>query len=101
MRTTRGRELAIAFVMNAVLVLACVLLLRLIVDFFGAIAARDAGRMLVTLTDPLYVPFGLTSPRTPYGGVFDSDIAVTILVLVAFEWLLSLVRAGGQRGYSQ
>ncbi len=97
----RAGDLAITFVMNVLLVLAFVLLLRLVVEFFGTIAAHDVGGVLVRLTDPLHVPFGLTAPRTPYGGVFDSDAAVTILLLVGIEWMLSLVRASRQRGYSQ
>ena len=93
MRGARATGSAITFVMNALLVLAVLLLLRFVVEFFGALAASDAGRVLVALTDVLHVPLGLTAPRTPYGGVFDSDAAVTILLLLFVEWLLSVVRA--------
>ena len=91
----RATKLAVTFLANVLLVLALVLLLRVVVEFFGALAAHSAGRALVALTDPLHLPLGLTAPRTPYGGVLDSDAAVTILAILLVEWLLSVVRDRG------
>lgn len=88
-RTTR---LAITAIMNVVLALALVLLARVIVEFFGAIATAGPARTFVMIVEPLVLPFELTSPRTPYGGVFDTDAALTVVLLVLMEWGLSAVR---------
>ncbi len=95
MTSSRAPQLAITVVMNIVLALALVLLVRVAVDFFGAVAAREGFRTFIALTESLALPFGFPSPRTPYGGIFDSDAAATILVLLVIEWGLSVTRWRG------
>jgi len=79
--------------MNALFILAALLTARVAVEFFGALAGTTLGAAIVAATDYFVLPLGLVAPRTPYGGVFDTDAAVTVVVLLVAEWLLSLVRA--------
>ena len=88
----RASRIAIDIAMNIVLAFALILLARVVVEFFGAIAAAGPVRGFVRLTEPLVPPLGLPSPRTPYGGIFDASAAVTVFVLVLLEWFLSVIR---------
>lgn len=78
--------------MNVLFVLALVVTVRVVVEFFGALAMTTAGQAVVDATEMLVLPLGVRGARTPYGGVFDVDAAITIVVLLLFEWALSVVR---------
>jgi len=80
---------------NVVLLLAIALIARVVIAFFGVLAATDLGSVVVELTEYVTPPLGVTSPRTPYGGVFDSDAAITAVALLLIEWILSVVRWRG------
>ena len=82
----------ITILMNLLIVLAVLLAARLIVSFFGSIAAQTWGEAIVRVTDFMVIPFGVDSIKTPYGGVFDVDAAITVVVFIAGEWILSIVR---------
>lgn len=86
---------ALNVVANLVLLLAIALIARVVIEFFGVLAATDLGRLFVGLTEYVTPPLGVTSPRTPYGGVFDSDAAITAVALLLVEWVLTVVRWRG------
>jgi len=79
--------------MNVLVVLAIALTVRLVVLFFGQLSAQGWGEAVIAITDPIVLPVGLEPIKTPYGGVFDVAAAVTVIVLLAAEWLLSVLRS--------
>lgn len=81
------------FIMNILIAIAIVLTARLVVEFFGQLAAQQWGKTLVALSSALVIPFGIEGIKTPYGGVFDVNAALTVLVVLGAEWLLSGVRS--------
>ena len=80
-------------VMNALIALAAVLALRMVIEFFGALAASGPGRAIIAVTDLATLPLGLRAINTPYGGLFDIDVAVTVIGILVVEWILSVIRA--------
>jgi len=83
----------VTFFMNALIAVAIVLTARLVVEFFGQLAAQEWGKTLIALSHPLVIPFGLEGIKTPYGGVFDVNAALMIVLVLAAEWLLSGIRS--------
>ncbi len=83
----------ITFIMNVLIALAIVLTARLVVQFFGQLEAQQWGEALVALTRPLLIPFGVEGIKTPYGGLFDVNAGLMILLVLAAEWLLSGIRS--------
>ena len=83
----------VTFFMNVLIALAILFTARLVVEFFGQLAAHQWGKALVALSNPLIIPFGLEGIKTPYGGVFDVSAAVMIVLVLAAEWLLSGIRS--------
>ena len=83
----------ITIVMDLLVVVAIALTARLCVVFFGQLMAQGWGKTIVTLTAPLVIPFGVAAIKTPYGGWFQVNTALTIVVVLVVEWLLSGVRA--------
>jgi len=81
--------------MDILVVIAIAEVVRLVVLFFGQLSATSWGRIVVTLTDPITIAFGVDAIKTPYGGVFDVNTALTICVALAVEFVLSLVRSRG------
>lgn len=79
--------------MNALAVVAFVLTIGLVVAFSGRLAATSLGALSARITDLLTIPFGFMPIHTPYGGVFDVDGALSVLVALFAEWLLTRVRA--------
>lgn len=80
-------------VMNVLFVVALAVTTRVVVEFFGALAMTTLGDAVVAATDFFVLPLGLGGPRTPYGGYFDLDAAITVVVLMLLEWVLSVVRS--------
>ncbi|MDY0088025.1 MAG: hypothetical protein RBS78_05715 [Coriobacteriia bacterium] len=85
-------------VMNVLFALAAVLTARVVIEFFGRLAMTAWGSAIIAATDRLVLSVGVTAPRTPYGGVFDTQAAITVVVLLTVEWVLSFVRS---RAYSE
>ena len=79
-------------VIDILIVLAIALAFRQVAVFSGRIAHLCWAQALNALTGKLVIPFGVAAIKTPYGGVFDVDNALTVIVLVAAEWILSSVR---------
>jgi hypothetical protein len=83
----------ITIVMDLFVVVAIALTARLCIVFFGQLAAQGWGKTVVALTSPLVVPFGVAAVKTPYGGRFEVNVALTIVVVLVVEWVLSGIRA--------
>jgi len=82
----------VTIAMNLVFVLAILEAARVVVAFFGTLASTAWGEVLISLTDYITLPLGIQAYKTPYGGVFDADAALTVVVFLLAEWVLSLVR---------
>lgn len=82
----------ITIVMDVLVFLAIVVVLRIVVEFFGALAAQAWGGSLLGVTKSLVIPFGIQSIRTPYAGAFDIGASLTVLVLLGLEWALGLAQ---------
>jgi hypothetical protein len=82
----------VTVVMDVLVFLAIVVVVRIVVEFSGALAAAAWGKSLLGVTKALVVPFGIKSIRTPYGGVFDIGATLTVIVLLGLEWALGLAR---------
>ncbi|MDZ4063118.1 MAG: hypothetical protein U1E22_00450 [Coriobacteriia bacterium] len=82
-------------VMNLLVIIAVIDTGRIVVSFFGALAATSWGGALVKVTEYTVLPLGAAAIKTPYGGGFDVDAAVTVVALLLAEWLLSVARNRG------
>ena len=83
----------ITIIMDLFVVAAIALTARLCVVFFGQLAAQGWGQAVIALTRPLVIPFGVAAIKTPYGGGFEVNTALTIAVILLVEWVLSGIRA--------
>ena len=82
----------LTIVANVLVVLAIAEAVRLVVLFFGGIADSNVGELVIRLTDPITIPFALDPITTPYGGVFDVDTALTAVVMLLAEWIVTAIR---------
>lgn len=82
----------LTLVMDVLVVVAVVLVLHVVVEFFGALAMQPWGRTVVAATGHLVVPLNVEAIGTPYGGAFDVDAGLTVLLLLAVEWALGAAR---------
>ncbi len=83
----------LTIIMDILVVIAVALTIRLVVLFFGQLAAQGWAEAVVALTDPLVIPLGIEPIKTPYGGVFDAEAGITVVVLLVLEWVLSVLRS--------
>jgi hypothetical protein len=79
-------------VMDLLVVVAIILVLRVVVEFFGALTAAAWGKSTLAATRVLVVPWKVKPVSTPYGGAFDIDASLTVLLLLAAEWALGIAR---------
>ena len=77
---------------NVLIVCAIALCVRQAIVFSAQIASQPWAQAFNALTKHLVIPFGLQKIKTPYGGVFDVNNAVTIVALLLAEWGLTVVR---------
>ncbi len=89
---SRSIRSLITVVMDLLVVVAVVVAIRIVVEFFGTLAAQAWGKSLLSVTRYLVLPLGLAPIPTPYGGHFDVNAAATVLVLLAAEWALGIAR---------
>lgn len=82
-------------IMNLLVIFAVVDTGRIAISFFGALSATAWGGALVRVTAYSVMPFGVASIKTPYGGQFDVNAAITVVVLLLLEWMLSVARNRG------
>lgn len=83
----------LTIIMDILVVIAVALTIRLVVLFFGQLASQGWAEAVVALTDPLVIPLGIEPIKTPYGGVFDAEAGITVVVLLVLEWVLSVIRS--------
>lgn len=79
--------------MDLLVILAIAQTARLIVGFFGSLSAQSWADGVLAITRPFTLPLGVDPIKTPYGGVFDVDAALTIVVFMMGEWVLSILRS--------
>lgn len=79
-------------VMDLLVIVAVILVLRVVVGFFGALASAEWAKGLLAATRVLVLPFGLEAINTPYGGEFDVSASLTVLALLGVEWALGVAR---------
>ena len=82
----------VTIVMDLLVAAVVVLVVHLVVSFFGTLSGASWGAGVLKLTRLAVVPMGFEAIATPYGGVFDVNAAITSLALMAGEWVLGLVR---------
>lgn len=89
--SSRPVRTVISLVRNVFILLAILMTSRVVVEFFGQLAAQGWGKALITLTKPLIIAFGVSPIKTPYGGLFDVAAAFMVAIFLGVEWLLSSV----------
>jgi hypothetical protein len=76
--------------MDAALVLAVLVLMRMLVGYFGTTSVAPAGHYFLAITSPLVPPVaGGHSMPTPYGGQFSLDATAVIVILLFVEWVFA------------
>lgn len=76
----------------ALMLVLVVLSVRQLVVFSGQLASQEWGKAVKMIANPLVIPFGQTDVRSPYGGKFDVDNALTIGLVLVAEWGLSRMK---------
>jgi hypothetical protein len=82
----------LTIVVNVLIVIAIALAFRQFTVFFARFAHQGWAEAYNALVGKLVIPFGVADIKTPYGGVFDIDNALTVLLVLLLEWVLSSVR---------
>ncbi len=83
-------------VMDVFVVLAVAETARIVVTFFGRLASQGWAEVLLAVTDRVTIPLGIDAIKTPYGGAFDVDAAITVGAMLLVEWALSVIRSRGR-----
>jgi len=97
-RSTERESRPIRVVMDVLLVLAVLIFMRLVLAFFGVLAASMTGAWYLTMTRALVPPIaGGWAVRSPYAGVFSVDAAIVVVVLLVAEWLLAVMADSGTK----
>lgn len=76
----------------ALLGIALALTAVIVSKFFGRLAAHPIGELLIDMSTILAIPAALPLIRTPYGGVFDLNLVITLVAVIVCEWLLSVAK---------
>lgn len=92
MTLTQRRSL-ITLGMNVLVVLAALVALGVVISYFGTLASTRVGEAYLELTDFLILPLGLPHVRSVYGGVFDVNAAMTVIIFLVLEWALGVWRS--------
>ena len=82
----------ITVVMDVLFVVAVLLTVRVAVRYFGALSSEGWGEAVVVASDRLVLSTGIEDVRSSYSGVFDVNATISIFVILAIEWVLSVVR---------
>ena len=89
---SRTLRAVLSVVIYALILAAVLLAIRQFLTFSSPIASQHWAQTFDSLTRHLIVGFGAPSIKTPYGGRFDVNGALTILAAIVAEWLLTVVR---------
>ena len=79
-------------VMDVLVAISLIALTGLVFGFFGQLMAQPWGRQVFTLASRAVINFGFKGIATPYGGTFSIDAVASILLYMAVEWVLGMVR---------
>jgi len=82
----------LALVVNFFVLLAAAMVVVTTVRFFGALSAHPIGQTVVELGSIITIPLGINLVKTPFGGVFDANAALTAGIFMLVEWLVSALR---------
>jgi hypothetical protein len=85
-------RLLLTAVMNLLLVVGGLLVTRIVLAFFGHLAAAGWATEIMKLTAPLVPAFGLGRVVSPYRGAFDLDAGAALAAVLGFEWVAAVVR---------
>jgi len=85
-------RIALTVAMDAMLLLAALLLGRVVIEFFGQLAGVPGASLVIRLSDLVVLPLGLTEIPTPYHGVFDVNASVTLVAALGVEWVAAVAR---------
>ena len=90
-RSEQLRRVVRRVLMDVALVLAVLVLMRMLVGYFGSTAVAPVGRVFLSVTSPLVPPVaGGHSMPTPYGGQFSLDATAFIVILLFVEWVFAV-----------
>jgi hypothetical protein len=88
----RGLRVLLTVVIDVLIVLAVALTVRQFIVFSGQIASQNWALAYDAITKHLVVVSGFSPVKTPYGGIFDVNNALTIVIALAAEWGFSAIR---------
>ncbi|PKQ15998.1 MAG: hypothetical protein CVT67_06750 [Actinobacteria bacterium HGW-Actinobacteria-7] len=80
-------------IMDILVAMAIAVTIRLVIEFFGQLASQSWGEAIIALTKPVTIPLGIEAIKTPYGGFFDVNAGVSVVLFLVAEWVLSVVRS--------
>jgi UDP-N-acetylmuramyl tripeptide synthase len=66
--------------------------IRQVIVFSAQLASQDWAKAFRMLADNLVIPFNQPDVRSPYGGKFDVDNALSVALVLVAEWGMSRVR---------
>lgn len=92
MSAAKPMRTLLSVVMDLLIIVAVVLVLRILVEFFGALTAQPWSDGFLRLTNALVLPLDLPDHTNEYGGFFDMDATVTILGTLLLEWVTGITR---------
>jgi len=88
-RVVRG---VLGVLVNVLLVVAALLAVRVAVVFFGQLASQGWAQAVISATNYVVIPAGVSSIKTPYAGYFDVNAAISVAVVLVVETVLSAIR---------
>lgn len=88
----KSARTVLTIVMNVLVLIAVCVTIGIVVRFFGSLTNTTLGEAYLRFASLLRIPAGFSGIRTPYGGTFDVNAAVTVGVVLVLEWVLSISR---------
>jgi hypothetical protein len=88
---TRAQRL-ITFSMNVLVAIAIIEAIRVVVAYFGVLSGTSVGELYLRASTVLVFPLGFPAVRSLYGGTFDVNAAMTVIICLVLEWILSIWR---------
>lgn len=79
--------------MNVLVVIAVIVTTRVVVGYFGMLSGSRVGAIYLSATSFLVLPIGFPDVRSLYGGVFEFNAAMTVIICLGLEWILSVWRS--------
>lgn len=79
--------------MDALVVVAVVVTLHVVIRYFGVLSHTSVGNAFLGVSTLVVPNLGFPNAHSLYGGVFDVNAAVTVIILLVLEWILSFIRS--------